>query len=51
MPSLLPATGGLVGGIITVVVGILLLVWPRFVAAIIGIYLIIIGIIAVLSSL
>ncbi len=43
--------GGLVGGIITVIVGIILLAWPRFIAAIIGIYLILVGIVAVLSSL
>lgn len=42
--------GGLIGGIITVIVGIILLVWPRFIAAIIGIYLILLGIVAVLSS-
>jgi len=42
--------GGLIGGIITVIVGIILLVWPRFIAAIIGIYLILVGIVAVVAS-
>lgn len=50
MPDFL-SISGLVAGVITVVVGILLLVWPRFVAAIIGIYLIIVGIIAIISAL
>ncbi|MBE0480032.1 MAG: DUF3096 domain-containing protein [Dehalococcoidia bacterium] len=45
------AVGGLIGGIITIIVGIILLVWPRFIAAIIGIWLIIVGIIAILGSL
>lgn len=43
--------GGLLGGIITIITGVLLLVWPRFIAAIIGIYLIIVGIIAIASVL
>ena len=41
---------GLVGGIITIIVGFILLVWPRFVAAIIGIWLIIVGVIAIVNS-
>jgi len=41
---------GLVGGIITIIVGLILLVWPRFVAAIIGIWLIIVGVIAIVNS-
>ena len=41
---------GLVGGIITIIVGVILLVWPRFVAAIIGIWLIIVGVIAIVNS-
>ena len=43
--------GGLIGGIITVIVGIMLMVWPRFIAAIIGIYLILVGIVAVVAVL
>ena len=50
MPSWFSATG-LLGGIITVIVGIILLVWPRLVAAIVGIYLIIIGVIAIVGTL
>ena len=43
--------GGLIGGIITLVVGIIILVWPRFIAYVIGIWLIIVGIVAIASSL
>jgi uncharacterized membrane protein HdeD (DUF308 family) len=42
--------GGLVGGIITLIVGIIVLIWPRFIAYIIGIWLIIVGIIAIANS-
>ena len=42
--------GGLIGGIITLVVGIIILVWPRFIAYVIGIWLIIVGIIAMANS-
>ena len=42
--------GGLIGGIITLILGVIILVWPRFIATIIGIWLIIVGIIAIVSS-
>ena len=42
--------GGLVVGIITIGAGIIILVWPRIIAYIIGIYLIIAGLLAVLAS-
>lgn len=42
--------GGLIGGIITLIVGIIILVWPRFIAYVIGIWLIIVGIIAIANS-
>ena len=41
--------GGLVAGIITIGAGIVILVWPRIIAYIIGIYLIIAGLITVLA--
>lgn len=44
-------TGGLIGGIVTLVVGIIILVWPRFVTTIIGIWLIIVGLLAIIGSL
>ena len=43
--------GGLIAGIITIAAGVLILVWPRIIAYIIGIYLIIVGLVAVLSVL
>ena len=42
--------GGLVGGIITILVGILVIFRPRILAYVIGGYLILIGIIAVVSA-
>ena len=49
MGGLLPF-GGLIAGIITIVAGIIVLVWPRILAYILGIYLIIVGLITVISS-
>ena len=43
--------GALIGGIVTLILGVIILVWPRFVTTIIGIWLIIVGIIAIASSL
>ena len=43
--------GGLIGGIVTLILGIIILVWPRLVTTIIGIWLIIVGIVAIVSSL
>ncbi|MDD5703865.1 MAG: DUF3096 domain-containing protein [Dehalococcoidales bacterium] len=43
--------GGLIGGIVTLILGVIILVWPRFVTTIIGIWLIIVGIIAIVGSL
>ena len=43
--------GGLIGGIVTLILGVIILVWPRFITTIIGIWLIIVGIIAIVSSL
>jgi uncharacterized membrane protein HdeD (DUF308 family) len=42
--------GGLIGGIITLLVGIIILVWPRIIAYVIGIWLIIVGIIAIIGA-
>ena len=46
--GLLPI-GGLIAGILTIAAGITILVWPRIIAYIIGIYLIIVGIFAVIA--
>jgi hypothetical protein len=43
--------GGLIGGILTIVVGIVIIIWPRIIAYIIGIYFIVIGILAIISAL
>ena len=50
MGGLLPF-GGLITAIITIVAGIIVLVWPRIIAYIIGIYLIIFGVLAVIAIL
>jgi len=42
---------GLIGGILAIVGGITVIVWPRILAYIIGIYLILVGIIAVTAAL
>jgi uncharacterized membrane protein HdeD (DUF308 family) len=42
---------GLLGGIISIVFGIVVIVWPRVLAYVIGIWLILIGVIAVINSL
>lgn len=44
------SVSGLIGGILTIIVGIIVLVWPRIIAYIIGIYLIIVGILAIIAS-
>jgi uncharacterized membrane protein HdeD (DUF308 family) len=49
MPSLLPA-GGLVIGLITIAAGIVVLIWPKVLAYIVGIYLIIVGLIWVIGA-
>ena len=49
MPNLI-GIGGIIGGLITVAAGIIIIIWPRIIAYIIGIYLIIVGIVALLSS-
>jgi uncharacterized membrane protein HdeD (DUF308 family) len=43
--------GGLIAGILTIVAGIVILVWPKVIAYIIGIYLIIVGLVAVIAVL
>jgi uncharacterized membrane protein HdeD (DUF308 family) len=42
---------GLIAGIISIFVGILVIAWPRIIAYVIGVYLIIVGIIAVVAAL
>jgi uncharacterized membrane protein HdeD (DUF308 family) len=45
------SVGGLVAGIISIVAGIVVLIWPKILAYIVGIYLIIIGAVAVITVL
>lgn len=42
--------GGLIGGIVTLIVGIIIMVWPRIIAYVIGIWFIIVGIIAIINA-
>ena len=44
-------TGGLIAGILSIIVGITILIKPKIIAYIIGIYLIIIGLITVIAVL
>jgi uncharacterized membrane protein HdeD (DUF308 family) len=41
---------GLIGGILAIVAGFIVMVWPRILAYIIGIYLIIVGILAIIAA-
>ncbi len=45
------ASGGLAAGIISIIVGIVVLVWPRILAYAVGISLIIIGALALVAVL
>lgn len=45
------AVSGLVAGIISIIVGIIILIWPRAIAYIIGAYLVIVGTIALIAAL
>ena len=45
------AISGLIGGILAILAGIIIMVWPRIIAYIIGFYFIIVGILAVIASL
>ncbi len=41
---------GMLAGIISIIVGVVVIVWPRIIAFVIGAYLILIGIIAVVAA-
>ena len=45
------AIGGVIGGIISILVGIVIIVWPRIIAYVIGGWLIIVGVLAILYVL
>ncbi len=50
MPAFIQA-GGLLWSILSIVVGIIILIWPHIIAYVIGIYLIVIGILGVIASI
>ena len=47
----LPQISGLIGGVLAIVAGIIVIIWPRIIAWVLGIYLIIFGIFAVLAAM
>lgn len=44
------ALSGLIAGILALLAGIIIIIWPRVIAYIIGTYLIIVGIIAIINA-
>ena len=42
---------GLVAGIVTIAAGVIVLIWPKILNYIVGIYLVIVGVIAVIGAL
>ena len=47
----LPAISGLIGGILAIIAGILVLVKPKILAWVVGIYLIIFGVSALMAAI
>ena len=47
----LPQISGAIGGILAIIAGILVIIWPKIIAWVVGIYLIIFGVFAVLAAL
>ena len=45
------SVGSIIGGIISILVGIVIIVWPRIIAYVIGAWMIIIGVLAILYVL
>ena len=42
---------GIIGGILTVLFGLIIIIWPRLIAYVIGAWLIIMGVLAILVAL
>lgn len=42
---------GLVAGVLSILAGIVVIIWPRVIAFIVGAYLIIVGLIAIVAAL
>jgi len=51
MPIAGIAISGLWGGILAIIAGVIIMIWPAIIAYVIGIYLIIIGVLTIISSL
>lgn len=47
----LTSTSGLIAGIVSVAVGFTIIIWPRALAVIVGLYLILIGALAIVNAL
>jgi uncharacterized membrane protein HdeD (DUF308 family) len=47
----LPQISGLIGGALAIIAGIIVIIWPRIIAWVVGIYFIIFGVFAVLAAL
>jgi uncharacterized membrane protein HdeD (DUF308 family) len=45
------SVSGLIAGILSIIAGIVVLIWPKILAYIIGIYLIVVGAVAVITVL
>jgi hypothetical protein len=43
--------GGIIGGIISILIGIVIIVWPRLIAFVVGGWLIVVGVLAILYVL
>jgi len=42
---------GIIGGVLAIIAGIIVIIWPRIIAWVLGIYLIIMGIFAILAAI
>ena len=47
----IPQISSAIGGVLSIIAGILLIIWPRIVGWVIGIYLIIVGILTILPAI
>jgi uncharacterized membrane protein HdeD (DUF308 family) len=47
----LTLTGGIIAGVITIAVGIIVIIWPKVLAYILGIYLILLGIGTIITAI
>jgi uncharacterized membrane protein HdeD (DUF308 family) len=45
------SVGGIIGGIISILVGLIIIIWPRIITYVIGGWLIAVGVLAILYAL